>query len=174
MRKQLLLGLVVVAAASACATRSAPVSSLNTKTSAVTYICAEDQQIRREGGAVFAGRDARLPLGWQDRAGDHFVAFPLSATANEAVEYVMPEDPMQNAIERTYDTTGGRAQSDWRLKSQRVCTVKGGYTFALASLSAGKTLDDIARDMGIDRSQAKRVVYTSLMQALSSYHRQVR
>lgn len=123
---------------------------------------------------MFAGRDARLPLGWQDRAGDHFVAFPLSATASEAVEYVMPEDPMQNAVERVYDTSGGRAQSDWRLKSQRTCTVKGGYTFALASLSAGKSLDDIARDMGIGRAEAKTVVYTGLMQALTSYHKQIR
>src|SRR5437763_451151 len=109
MRKFLL---VLLVAASACASRAAR----PTIPATATYACG-DTTIARNGDAMGATR-----LGWHDEEGDHFVAWPLSPVDVEAVEVVVPSDPRQDAVRRVYDTSKGASQSDWRLLRRQVCT----------------------------------------------------
>jgi len=171
MREHLLL--LVVAGAAACAAQSAPSTLITRSTPIVSYSCAS-HEVTRDAGKVYAGGEAHLPLGWQDTDGDHFVAWPVSATAREAVEYVMPSDRRASAIERIYDTTKGRSRADWRIKQQTVCLAKGGYADALARFSSGQSIDELAREFDVDRRDARSLVHGALMKALADYHRQYR
>jgi hypothetical protein len=172
MREQLILSLVVVGAA-ACAAQPSrtTLTSSTTNAKAETYAC-NDQTVVRDSHAVFAGSDERLALGWQDGDGDHFVAWPTSATKMETVEYVMPADPRDNAIQRIYDTSKGKSRADWRMVKENVCTAKRGYTSALAMFSEGKSFDTLATELDISRKDAEKLVHDAMITVQKRYFRE--
>ncbi len=171
MRKQLFILSFVVAGATACAGR--PSQTTLNMAAPVAYSCDNDRQVLRDSQKVSAGPNA-VDLGWQDDAGDHFVAWPASVTTTEAVEYVMPNDQRANAVERIYDTTPGRSRADWRVKKTNICTAHNGYTAALNIFSEKQSLADVASQLGVDRREAGKIIHTALMKALTDYHRQTR
>ena len=158
MRNILLLVLVT---ASACAAR-APRSTFTAE-----YSCGSSQ-IVRDGSAVRTG-SAESRLAWSDDAGDHYVSWPLSTTDRSATEFVIPSNPKEDAIQRTYDTTRGPSTADWRLVNKQTCTVHGGYNDALSRWMAGETIDTIAQELSLDRDEAKQVVRKALMTAQTRY-----
>jgi hypothetical protein len=159
--------LVVLVGASACAARS-PRSTFTAQ-----YSC-DGTPVVRDGGAVHAGSEltADSRLSWSDDAGDHYVSWPLSATDKSATEFIVPADPKEDAIQRTYDTSRGPSTADWRLVHKQVCTVHGGYNDALSRWMAGETIDAIAQDLSINRDEAKTVVRQALMSAQTRYWRE--
>jgi hypothetical protein len=158
MRNLLLL---LIVTASACGAR-APRSTFSAE-----YSCGEAPMVR-EGSAVRTG-SAETRLAWSDDAGDHYVSWPLSTTDRSATEFVIPSNPKEDAIQRTYDTTRGPSTADWRLVHKRTCTVHGGYNDALARWMAGETIETIAQELSIDRDEAKQVVRKALMTAQTRY-----
>jgi hypothetical protein len=137
-----------------------------------TYACGT-ASITREGGVVHSTVDphASSRLSWQDDAGDHYVTWPLSPTDRQATEYIIPTDAKADAVERVYDTSRGSSTADWRLLGKQVCTVQGGYNDALVRFMRGESIDDLARDLAMDRDEARGMVYHAL-QALQ--HRYMR
>jgi hypothetical protein len=158
--------LVFLVGATACAAR-APRSTFN-----ATYTCGA-ASITREGGVVRATGELRATsrLSWRDDAGDHYVTWPLSPTDKQATEYIIPVDPKADATERVYDTTRGSSTADWRLVTKQVCTVEGGYNDALARYMRGESIDDLARDLAMDRDEARGLVQHALMALQHRYWR---
>jgi hypothetical protein len=171
MREQLILSLVVVGAA-ACAVQPSRTTLKSGTTNATEQYACNDQTVVRDSRQVFAGSDERLALGWQDGDGDHFVAWPTSATKMETVEYVMPSDPKNNAIQRIYDTSKGKSRADWRMVKENVCTAKRGYSSALAMFSEGKSFDTLASELDISRKDAEKLVHDAMMTVQKRYFRE--
>ncbi len=161
MRNMLFL---VVITASACAAR-APRSTFSAE-----YSCGSSEMVR-DTTAVRTG-SAETRLAYSDDAGDHYINYPLSTTDRSATEFVIPSNPKEDAIQRTYDTTRGPSTADWRLVHKQTCTVHGGYNDALARWMAGETIDTIAQELSIDRDEAKQVVRQALMSAQTRYWRE--
>ncbi len=135
------------------------------------YSCGEstivrDRDVVRTGDARIVSR-----LSWQDEAGDHYVNWPLSPTDKEATEYVVPADPKADATERQYDTSRGSSTADWKLVSRQVCTARGGYNDALARWMKGESIDDVARELSMDRDEARGMVRRALTSLQTRYWR---
>ncbi|MBV8757018.1 MAG: hypothetical protein JO257_07080 [Deltaproteobacteria bacterium] len=158
MRNLLVLVLVT---ASACAAR-APRSTFTAE-----YSCGSSEMVR-DGGAVRAG-SSESRLAYSDDAGDHYISWPLSPTDRSATEFIIPSNPREDAIQRTYDATRGPSTADWRLVHKQTCTARGGYNDALARWMAGETIDTIAGELAIGRDEAKQVVREALMSAQTRY-----
>jgi hypothetical protein len=141
----------------------------------IEYSC-DGNHIVRDGASlrVAAAADpaVRAPsLGWRDDAGDHFVSWPLAPTDVEAVEFVVPSDPRQDATERVYDASAGMSRADWRLVHHDVCVARGGYTDALTRFARGDTLDLLARDLANgDREQALDLIHHAMMDVQRRYY----
>jgi hypothetical protein len=141
----------------------------------IEYSC-DASRIVRDGGSlrVAAASDTaiRAPnLGWRDDAGDHFVSWPLAPTDVEAVEFVVPSDPRQDATERVYDASAGMSRADWRLVHHDVCVAHGGYTDALTRFARGDTLEQLARDLANgDRTEALDLVHHAMMNVQRRYY----
>lgn len=157
---------VVVVAATACAARP-PRPTLTTQ-----YTCGESS-IVRDRDVVRTGDSQRVlsRLSWQDDAGDHYVSWPLSPTDKEATEYVVPSDPRADASERVYDTSRGSSTADWKLVSRQACTAQGGYNDALARWMKGESIDDVARELSMDRDEARGMVRRALTSLQTRYWR---
>src|SRR5688500_3749366 len=110
MRKFLL---VILVGASACAARGA-----HQPTMPVQYACG-DTSVTRDGTEIRSSAPGEVSrLSWRDDQGEHFVAWPLSPTDRNAMEFVVPSDPRMDALQHTYDTTFGSSTADWRLISK--------------------------------------------------------
>lgn len=164
MRK-LLLAVSVVGLA-ACGARPAR-PTLTTQ-----YSCG-DSSIVRDKDVVRTGDSSHVVsrLSWQDDAGDHYVAWPLSPTDKQATEYIVPSDPKLDAVERVYDTSRGSSTADWKLLTRRSCTAAGGYNDALARWMRGESMDDVARDLSMDRDEASGMVKRALTSLQTRYWR---
>ena len=162
-------------AATACAARP-PATTLQT-----TYVCSDAEIVR--GGDHLGIREltasiapsaiTELPRrGWRDGSGDHFVAWPVSPVEREAIEYVVPSDPREDATRLVYDTSSGRARADWRLVGQHACTARGGYSDALAHFSRGESFDRIARELALgDARDARHLVHDALVSLNRRFYR---
>lgn len=161
MRKLLLVFVV-----GACAARPAR------PTSRTEYTCG-DSSIVRDRDVVRNGSSNQVMsrLSWQDDAGDHYVSWPLSPTDKEATEYVVPNDPKADASERVYDTSRGSSTADWKLVTRQACTAHGGYNDALARWMKGESIDDVARDLAMDRDEARGMVRRALSSLQTRYWR---
>ena len=171
MREQMILSLVVVGAAACAAQPARTTLSTSSSKATETYAC-NDQMVVRDSQAVFAGSDERLTLGWQDGDGDHFVAWPSSPTKMETVEYVMPSDPRDNALQRIYDTSKGKSRADWRMVKESACIAKRGYTSALSMFAEGKSFDSVATELDISRKDAEKLVHDAMMTVQKRYFRE--
>lgn len=161
MRKLLL---VFVVSSAACAARPAR------PTITTAYSCG-DASIVRDRDVVRTGDTNHVVsrLSWQDDAGDHYVSWPLSPTDKEATEFIVPSDPKADASERVYDTSRGSSTADWKLVSRQACTAHGGYNDALARWMKGESIDDVARDLAMDRDEARGMVRRALTSLQTRY-----
>jgi hypothetical protein len=158
--------LLFAAATSACAARP-PRSTLTTR-----YDCGDLDLVRRgETLAVARGGAAPAYLGWRDRDGDHFVAWPVSPLGVEAVDVVVPDDPRQDAVRRVYDASKGASSADWRLVARQVCPARGGYSEVLARYLGGDSLDHLAADLTRgDRDEARAIVHRAMVSLERRYY----
>ncbi|MEO8699056.1 MAG: hypothetical protein ABI867_03400 [Kofleriaceae bacterium] len=164
MRKLMFLSVCVLGA---CAGRVQSTTLAPMKT---TYSC-NGRSIHHAGDSVMAA-EAQLAVGWRDDEGKHYVAWPTRTTTMEAVEYVIPSDTRQDAIERVYDTSQGTSRVDWRMVTQSVCTASGGYNDALARFATGKSFDQVARDLELsDKGEARELVHTALLRLQKRYYK---
>ncbi len=162
MRKLLLL--VTLVGASACAARTA-----RQPTTPVLYTCGE-VAVTRDGGQIHTvTHDQVSRLSWHDDQGDHFIAWPLSPTDRNAVEFIVPSDPRQDALQHTYDTTFGSSTADWRLVDRKVCTPRGGYNDVLARYLRGESIDDLTRVEGLSRDETRAVLRKALVSLQKRY-----
>ena len=173
--RNILFTLLFATAATACAARP-PVTTLP-----ATYACGDAEIVRgndhlgiRERTASIApGAVAELSRrGWRDGRGDHFVAWPVSPTDREAIEYVVPSDPREDATRLVYDTSSGSARADWRLVGQRSCTSRGGYSDALAHYTRGESYERIAHELALGSAgDAKHLVHDALVSLNRRFYR---
>jgi hypothetical protein len=159
--------LVILVGASACAARSSQ------PTLPVNYACG-DHVVTRNGvemrSSATPGEISRLS--WHDDKGEHFVTWPLSPTDREATEFIVPNDPRQDATQRSYDTTFGSSTADWRLTDSKVCTAQGGYNDVLARYMRGESIDDLTRDVGLtSRDETRAVLRKALVTLQKKYWR---
>ncbi|HTR53279.1 MAG TPA: hypothetical protein VMJ10_21435 [Kofleriaceae bacterium] len=110
------------------------------------YACGDLAIVRDARGIAPAGSTGTTRLGYSDDDGDHYVSWPVSPIAVEAVELVVPADPRQDAVRSVYDTSKGSSRADWRLVTRQICTAQGGYSEALARYARGAALDAVGRD----------------------------
>lgn len=162
---------VILVGASACGAR-ATTSTLPMP--ATHYDCGEAEVVHEAGALLGAGpilgngRDTRL--GWHDSEGDHYVAFPLATTDVEATEFVVPSDPRQDAVRKTYDTRQGSSTADWRLLSHATCTAKGGYSDVLGRYMKGATLEEIQAELALgSRDEARGIIKKAMAQLQKKY-----
>jgi len=161
MRNMLLL---VIVTASACAARS-PRSTFSAE-----YNCGDTQMVR-DSGAVRMGA-AETRLAYSDDVGDHYINLPLAPTDRATTEFVIPVDRKEDAVQREYDTTRGPSTADWRLVQKRTCTARGGYNDVVSRWMAGETIDTVAKELSIDREEAKHAIRQALMSAQTRYWRE--
>ena len=157
---------LVIAGASACAARGTKPTTFPT-----TYACGE-QEVERTGDSLRVNHGIQLAAahrGWHDDEGDHFVTWPIATTDIEAVEIVFPADRHADAVQRVYDTSKGSSTADWRLLRRQVCTAQGGYNDALARWMGGASLDQVAAEMALDRTEARNMVHQALMSLQKKY-----
>jgi len=156
MRKLILFSFVATAA---CAARPAA------PTLPVEYECATTALVLRGNQLDVHARSASvggaaapsgLVLGAHDDAGAHFQA--------GAVEYVVPDDPRQDAVARVF--------ADHQLVHSDVCTAHGGYSDALARYVQGESLDQVAHDLALDgRDAARDLVHQAMVSLTRRYYR---
>ena len=158
---------VLVAGASACAAR-APQSTFHAE-----YSCGDTAAVRDGTEIRSPSHDAPSRLSWSDTAGDHYVSWPVSPTDRSAIEFVVPVDPNQDAVQHTYDTTFGSSTTDWRLVSKKTCTVRGGYNDALARYMRGESIDEMTQEMGTgDRDETRARIRKALTAVERRYSRE--
>jgi hypothetical protein len=165
MRKFLL---VLLVGASACAARSSQQPTIP-----VHYACG-DTTVTRNGIEMrsSATPDEISRLSWRDDRGEHFVTWPLSPTDRAATEFIVPADPRQDAVQKTYDTTFGSSTTDWRPVDTKVCTARGGYNDVLARYMRGESIDDLTRDVGLSsRDETRAVLRKALVTLQKKYWR---
>ncbi len=169
--------LLAIVFASACA------SHPQRTTTPVRYACGDTFVLRTgerltvdartaaaSAGPVDTQRLNPAQLGWSDDDGDHFVTWPHATTDVEAVEYVVPHDEREDAVEKRYDASAGYSSSDWRLLDKRVCRAEGGYNDALARWMDGDSLEEVARALDLsDRDAARQLVRRALAQLQKQY-----
>ena len=167
MRRQIILVSLLVVGTTACAGR-APRTTLAT----TSYSCGIDRHVHHDSGRVFTSAEDQLSSSWQDAEGRHFVAWPTATTTMETVEYVIPSDSRDDAIERVYDTSKGTSRVDWRILKQTKCTANGGYTDALARFAKGKSFDQVAQEMSLtDKGAARELVHEALLSLQKRYYK---
>jgi hypothetical protein len=166
--RQFLVVSMLVAGTAACAGRASHTTPMSTL--ATTYSCGA-RQIEHQGDRVTAGTDAQLSIGFRDDEGHHYVAWPTAMTTVEAVEYVIPSDARADAIERVYDTSRGKSRVDWRLVKQRACIANGGYNDALARFANGQSFDQVAKDLDLDKQEARKLVRHALVSLQKRYYK---
>ena len=160
--------LVILVGASACAARGS-----KQPTMPVHYACG-DSTVTRDGVEM---RSSAEPgeislLSWRDDQGEHFVTWPLSPTDRAATEFVVPNDPRQDAVQHTYDTTFGSSTADWRLLDKQVCTARGGYNDVLARYMRGESIDELTRETGLtSRDETRAVLRKALVSLQKRYWR---
>jgi hypothetical protein len=132
------------------------------------YACSDYSLVRN--GAEMKSTTTGLisKLSWRDADGEHFVAWPQTPTDRDAIEIVVPVDPMQDATQRNYDTTFGSSTADWRMTHKQVCTARGGYNDILVRYVKGETLDHLAEALSLDSRDDARVL---LRMALTNVQR---
>jgi len=157
--------LVLVVGASACAAR-AEVPTIPVQ---AHYTC-DNTAVERAGNTIVLARGGRNKLGWHDSDGDHFVAWP-APTDVETTEYLFPADRRADAFQRTYDTSQGTSRADWRLVKSDVCKAAGGYSDVLSRFLSGQSIDDLSRDLSLDRDEARNLVHDALITAQRRYFR---
>ncbi|MCX5743342.1 MAG: hypothetical protein NT062_12690 [Proteobacteria bacterium] len=159
--------LLLAVLSTACAARSIYVLS----TSPTSYACSHATVVYA-GATLETSTGHSTELGWHDEEGAHFVAGPISPTDIDAVEYVIPADPHQDAIQRVYDTSKGATRADWQLVARESCVAHGGYTDALTRFMKGDTLDQVASALtNSDHEQARHLVRTALATLQKQYYR---
>lgn len=169
MRKLfLVIFLVILVGAPACAARGS-----HQPTIPVHYACG-DSTVTRNGvemqSSATPGEISRLS--WRDDKGEHFVTWPLSPTDRQATEFVVPNDPRQDAVQVTYDTTFGSSTTDWRPIAENVCTARGGYNDVLARYMRGDSIDELTRDIGLSsRDETRAVLRKALVTLQKRYWR---
>lgn len=160
--------LVILVGASACAARTSNQSTMPTH-----YVCG-DNTVTRSGVEM---RSSSTPgeisrLSWRDDKGEHFVTWPLSPTDRTATEFIVPNDPRQDAMQVTYDTAFGSSTTDWRSKEKRVCTARGGYNDVLARYMRGESIDDLTAEVGLSsRDETRAVLRKALVTLQKKYWR---
>ena len=158
--------LVLVVGATACAARAVEVPTIPVQ---AHYSC-DNTGIERLGNTIQLASGRSSKLGWQDSDGDHFVAWP-APTDVETTEYLFPTDRKADAFQRTYDTSQGTSRADWRLVKSDVCKAKGGYSDVLARFLSGESIDDLSRDLSVNREEARTLVHDALITAQRRYFR---
>lgn len=164
MRTFLLLSVTLTTACAARAPRP---------TVPVEYSCGETA-LRRDVGGLHTSDDALRPasLGWRDGDGDHYVTWPTSTTDVEAVEYVVPSDPRQDAMEQVYDTSKGPSIADWLVVRREVCPAHDGYSDVLARYVRGESLDKLAHELALsDRDAARDLVHRAMLALQRRYYK---
>jgi hypothetical protein len=158
---------IILLGASACAARGP-----KQPTMPVQYNCG-DVAVTRDGSEMRTRSPGEISrLSWRDSQGDHFVAWPLSPTDRDAVEFIVPDDPRQDAFRYTYDTTFGSSTADWRLKQRQVCTADGGYNDLLSRYMRGESIDELTRDVGLEsRDETRAVIRKALVTLQKRYWR---
>lgn len=136
-------------------------------TAPTEYLCA-GYSLMRDGSSEVKSMpgDVVGHLSWRDDSGEHFVAWPATPTDREAVEIVLPNDPRQDAQQRTYDTTFGSSTADWRLKSKQSCTARGGYNDVLTRYIKGESIDDLTHSLALNSNDETRVLIKRAMASL--------
>ena len=164
MRKFLV---VILAGASACAAHAVPHPTTPTQ-----YSCGETS-VTRDGTEIRSAAPGEVSrLSWRDDRGEHFIAWPPSPTDRTAVEFVVPADPRQDAVQHTYDTTFGSSTADWRLVDRKVCMARGGYNDVLARYMRGASIDDVTRDVGLsNRDETRAVLRKAIVSLQKRYWR---
>jgi hypothetical protein len=158
---------VTLVAASACAARTA-----KPPTMPVQYSCGETA-VTRDGSEMRTSAQGEVSrLSWRDDRGEHFISWPLSPTDRNAVELIVPEDPRQDAVQHTYDTTFGSSTADWRLLDSRTCTARGGYNDVLARYMRGDSIDELTLEVGLSsRDETRAVLRKALVSLQKRYWR---
>lgn len=162
MRNILLLALVTAA----CAPQpKRPVSPSE-------YVCAGYSVMRNGSELKTSDRGIVGRLSWRDSAGEHFVTWPQTPTDRDAIEFVIPTDTMQDAVERTYDTTFGSTTADWRLKSKQVCTARGGYNDVLARYVRGESVAELTQSLSLtNHDETRQLIRKALIAVQRRYYR---
>jgi hypothetical protein len=159
--------LVILVGTSACAARSSQ------PTIPVNYACG-DHTVTRNGVEM---RSSEAPgaisrLSWRDDKGEHFVTWPLSPTDREATEFIVPNDPLQDATQNVYDTTFGASTADWRRTNTRVCTARGGYNDVLSRYMRGESIETLTQDVGLSsRDETRALLRKALVSLQKRYWR---
>jgi hypothetical protein len=170
--RNLLLALSISAAA--CGAR-APRSTI-----LPVYACGETSlvphgkslEVREPTASLTAFGSASPKLGWHDGDGDHYVSWPQSPVDVSAVEFLVPSDPREDAVENVYDTSSGTSKADWRLVRRQVCTARGGDSEVLARYAIGESLDKIASDLALhNRDEARELVHHAMLSLQRRYFR---
>lgn len=163
---QKLLLLFVALAAAACTPQP------KHPTTPSEYVCSSFSVVRN--GSEVKTSDSGLvgKLSWRDSAGEHFVAWPVSPTDRDAIEFVLPDDSRLDGEQRTYDTTFGSSVADWRLVTKHACTARGGYNDVLARYLKGESLDDLTRSLALsDRDETRGLIRHALTTLQRRYWR---
>jgi hypothetical protein len=156
--------------ATACAGR-AHTTNLAGSPQVTMYSCDGNRSIAKSSRGVRAlNTDVVISEGYRGDDGQHFIAWPTSATTMETVEYVITDDVRSDAVERVYDTSGGTSRADWKLLRTNACIATGGYSDALARFAGGKTFDQVAKDLNLDKSDAKELVHKALVSLNKRYY----
>jgi hypothetical protein len=139
----------------------------------VQYACG-DLAIVHDGDSLHVNGDRRAtaPMSWRDESGSHFLLRPVSPTEVDVVEYVVPDDPHQDASERVFDSTEGTSAVDWRLVKREVCVARGGYSDALVRYVKGESVGELADNLTAgDRDQALGLVHHALRALQVRYYK---
>jgi hypothetical protein len=139
----------------------------------VQYACG-DIAIVHDGDTLQFASGHRSPalMSWRDDSGSHFLVRPLSPTDVDVVEYVVPDDPHQDASERVFDSTEGTSSVDWRLVKRGVCTARGGYSDALVRYAHGASVGELADNLTAgDRDEALGLVHHALRELQARYYK---
>jgi hypothetical protein len=156
MRKLLLLALFTAACTPHPRSPSAPTQ----------YTCSS-YSIMLNGSELTSSDGALLGrAGWQSSDGMHYVAWPATASSHEATEFVIPNDPRQDAMRRTYDTTFGSSTADWRVTKKEMCTAPGGYNDILTRYIQGESLDDLTKSLALENRDETRILIRRAMTSL--------
>ena len=136
------------------------------------YACSGFSVVRNGNELKTSDSGAVSKLSWRDADGEHFIAWPQTPTDRDAIEFVMPTDPMQDVTQRTYDTTFGSSTADWRVTGKQQCTARGGYNDILFRYVKGESLDDLTRSLALDsRDDTRRLLHRAIAAVQHRYLR---
>ncbi len=169
-----LLLLVCSLGAAACAAR-APYPTLD-----VEYACRDADvvrhhdrlEVREASASAGAVGSSSMRLVSRDDSGEHFLTWPVSPTERDAIEFVLPVDPHQDATMRVYDASTGNSTADWRVVRNDTCTARGGYNDALERYLRGESYTQLAAELNLSgRDEARELVHRAMLALQRRYFR---